>query len=678
MMPSQNNGIGVTTSEMTNTNQNSTTELTRRLTAPSLNTSPELSQTQLLVQDLEALTSMHVEIDKLQQVSTGQDVFTLANSQDSNVMVEKVNTTTNQGLSLASNQLGNQTILTSAKPVQNTDVTKKHFELSGSSQEGQQLAKFILKPGTGSEPTQMIPIQTLTSSLSQSGLDNESNQLGNRTIQMLSPTKLVSGSPAKQFVTMGNRFPSPNKTPTKITMIPVSLGKSPTRIAPAPSGNMVAMVAKPGVGGNTYGASSKGQTITMSPSKVIIKSQTNLQQQQQQTQHVVAKQISQPQQVQLAGQNKQMSIAVTNPNVQQIQVPGSKFHYVRLVTAPNTQGSTTVSRPASIAPATQAKPIAPASQAGQMKITVPVSQMQQILRPAVGQRVLLPASSQIQIRPTTSMPVQTLPQIRPNIPGSTNAVAGLPPGATLISGGNNMQGFALVPAQYVNQLQNQISKSQAPKADSNFIPITSNETATSASARQNINGDPSGTRPRKPCNCTKSQCLKLYCDCFANGEFCHNCNCNNCANNLDHETERQKAVKQCLDRNPQAFHPKIGKDRDVGSRRHQKGCNCKRSGCLKNYCECYEAKILCSQHCKCVGCKNFEESPDRKTLMHLADAAEVRVQQQTAAKTKLSSQIDDLPVRPVAGGERLPYSFVTTENLQTKPNVSKLHLHLQK
>uniref|UniRef100_A0A1Q3FFE2 Putative metallothionein-like protein n=1 Tax=Culex tarsalis TaxID=7177 RepID=A0A1Q3FFE2_CULTA len=114
---------------------------------------------------------------------------------------------------------------------------------------------------------------------------------------------------------------------------------------------------------------------------------------------------------------------------------------------------------------------------------------------------------------------------------------------------------------------------------------------------------------KRPCNCTKSQCLKLYCDCFANGEFCYNCNCRDCYNNLDNEEERQKAIRATLERNPSAFKPKIGATSaaEDATRRHTKGCNCKRSGCLKNYCECYEAKIACSGNCKCIGCRNTEQ-----------------------------------------------------------------------
>ncbi|XP_050614146.1 tesmin isoform X3 [Macaca thibetana thibetana] len=131
-----------------------------------------------------------------------------------------------------------------------------------------------------------------------------------------------------------------------------------------------------------------------------------------------------------------------------------------------------------------------------------------------------------------------------------------------------------------------------------------------------VNGSafPSGSTLPGPPKIT----LAGYCDCFASGDFCNNCNCNNCCNNLHHEIERFKAIKACLGRNPEAFQPKIGKGQlgDVKPR-HNKGCNCRRSGCLKNYCECYEAKIMCSSICKCIGCKNYEESPERKTLMSM-------------------------------------------------------------
>ncbi|KAF8114687.1 hypothetical protein N665_0034s0027 [Sinapis alba] len=121
----------------------------------------------------------------------------------------------------------------------------------------------------------------------------------------------------------------------------------------------------------------------------------------------------------------------------------------------------------------------------------------------------------------------------------------------------------------------------------------------------------------KRCNCKKSKCLKLYCECFAAGVYCIGpCSCVDCFNRPIHEDTVLATRKQIESRNPLAFAPKVIRNSDSimetsddssktpASARHKRGCNCKKSNCLKKYCECFQSGVGCSINCRCEGCKN--------------------------------------------------------------------------
>ena len=94
------------------------------------------------------------------------------------------------------------------------------------------------------------------------------------------------------------------------------------------------------------------------------------------------------------------------------------------------------------------------------------------------------------------------------------------------------------------------------------------------------------------CSCSKTQCNRKYCECFNSGNYCVDCNCKNCINKPPVNSYTNK-------------HPK--KDDSSKLKKEKIICTCTKSGCNKNYCECYKVGQKCSSLCRCIGCENNDQ-----------------------------------------------------------------------
>lgn len=104
------------------------------------------------------------------------------------------------------------------------------------------------------------------------------------------------------------------------------------------------------------------------------------------------------------------------------------------------------------------------------------------------------------------------------------------------------------------------------------------------------------------CNCQKTQCNKYYCQCFRENRYCFNCNCTGCNN--------QK---------PEFFasNKHQGEEENKDKKNIPISCTCTKSGCNKNYCECYKNKVKCNDLCRCRNCENCEEGKFDKNVLNI-------------------------------------------------------------
>eukprot|EP00978_Attheya_sp_CCMP212_P006395 scaffold14540_cov54-Attheya_sp.AAC.2 len=198
------------------------------------------------------------------------------------------------------------------------------------------------------------------------------------------------------------------------------------------------------------------------------------------------------------------------------------------------------------------------------------------------------------------------------------------------------------------------SLSKNVKDSVNQASRKSSEVKTQAKPLWKRNSSSTSTTPDETRMCSDThnsiQPMKLLGVNTANAIFCEPrlCGCNDCRNVQPYEKERQKAVSSALSRNPGAFsalRPTKKQKRAAmlspDTPAVKRTCNCKKSACLKKYCECFFTKVYCSRGCRCNGCENFQGSAKLKEVVLRKEKENIKAKERESKSAQKVKREED-------------------------------------
>lgn len=145
-------------------------------------------------------------------------------------------------------------------------------------------------------------------------------------------------------------------------------------------------------------------------------------------------------------------------------------------------------------------------------------------------------------------------------------------------------------------------------------------------------------RARGGCNCRHTSCMRLNCKCFKTLGYCgEGCACLDCLNREEFSQVRDFVVEKTKEINRVAFRPKAVPVADESkSLLNSRGCSCK-TGCQKNYCECFRLGTGCSPICKCQDCVNEKIKLNKEEVVEY-----MKVARRTKHKIVIGDCVEEL------------------------------------